>query len=217
NGNSNYHSTFQKVTVFRRISGSVYFYNRTWNEYESGFGDMNGSFWLGLAKINRLAPRLGDSWTLRIEIRGDFCSGLGCLNQKNGSWWAEWPFKLDRSDLAALQLGDASTGYVLELGPATAGNLTTPGSSGFMEKFNSGHKFTTIDKDNDDVQDVNCAQFRNFGGWWHGGCGYVALNGLYKDTAPTLRYMVYTYSDGHKKYFLHPMKSVMMIRPGSSH
>ncbi|RCN53542.1 hypothetical protein ANCCAN_00035 [Ancylostoma caninum] len=198
------------TVIQRRISKSVYFYNRTWQQYEEGFGNLEGSHWLGLSKIYRLAPHEGDNWILRIELHGDYCSGgRGCLNEKDGYWWAEWPFKLS----------DASTGYVLDLGTATAGNLTVPGTQGLLEKFNSGRAFTTIDRDNDPVKTLNCAQFRNFGGWWHGDCGFVALNGIYGDSVPTLRYMVYTYIDsraGHKKYFIHPKKSIMMIRPGSS-
>ena len=41
-------------TVFqKRLDGSVDFY-RDWADYQRGFGDLNGEYWLGLDKINRL-------------------------------------------------------------------------------------------------------------------------------------------------------------------
>ncbi|KJH42393.1 fibrinogen beta and gamma chain, globular domain protein [Dictyocaulus viviparus] len=192
------------TVIQRRDNTSTYFYNRTWHEYEQGFGDIGGSHWLGLAKIHRLAPRIMESWILRIELHGDTCVGKGCIEQNDGFWWAEWPFKL----------GGSLSLYVLELGPAIRGNLTS--STDFLME-NNGSPFTTIDRDNDAVG-VNCAQFRNFGGWWHNGCGHVALNGIYGDTLPSHRYMVYTYSSSKtrgKRYFIHPKKSIMMIRPTS--
>ena len=45
-----------------------------------------------------------------------------------------------------------------------------------MDTLN-GHKFSTIDKDNDNATG-NCALFRG-GGWWHNRCGGSSLNGEY--------------------------------------
>ena len=56
-------------TVFqRRQDGSVDFY-RNWTDYEDGFGNLTGEFWLGLGKINCLTKE--QSNTLRVDL-GDF-------------------------------------------------------------------------------------------------------------------------------------------------
>ena len=56
-------------TIFqRRQDGSVDFY-RNWTDYEYGFGNLNGEFWLGLSKIRRLTKKQSNS--LRVDL-GDF-------------------------------------------------------------------------------------------------------------------------------------------------
>ena len=53
-------------TVFqRRLDGSVDFF-RGWQDYKNGFGNLNGEFWLGLDKINRLTTATQNE--LRIDM-----------------------------------------------------------------------------------------------------------------------------------------------------
>lgn len=58
----------ENVSGFRRLSSSVYFYNRTWQEYDEGFGNLAGG-----SIVYHLQRR-------RLE-RSDFQdpTGLGCL------------------------------------------------------------------------------------------------------------------------------------------
>ena len=57
-------------TVFqRRMDGSEDFY-RGWKDYNKGFGDLNGEFWLGLNKIYRLTRNSDINTTLRVDLEG---------------------------------------------------------------------------------------------------------------------------------------------------
>ena len=53
-------------TVFqKRLDGSVDFY-RGWADYKNGFGNLNGEFWLGLDKINRITN--SERYELRVDM-----------------------------------------------------------------------------------------------------------------------------------------------------
>ena len=53
-------------TVFqKRLDGLVDFFLK-WADYKSGFGDLNGEFWLGLDKIHRLT--LDNNSMLRVDL-----------------------------------------------------------------------------------------------------------------------------------------------------
>ena len=53
-------------TVFqKRQDGSVDFY-RDWADYKNGFGNLNGEFWLGLDKINRITN--SERYRLRVDM-----------------------------------------------------------------------------------------------------------------------------------------------------
>ena len=49
----------------KRLDGSVDFYLK-WADYKSGFGDLNGEFWLGLDKIHHLT--LDNNSMLRVDL-----------------------------------------------------------------------------------------------------------------------------------------------------
>ena len=113
-------------TVFqRRQDGSVNFY-RNWVEYEEGFGDLNGEFWLGLEKIDRLT-RHTKTHSLRIDM----------TTKTNLKRYAKY---------SSFHVKDGTTvnQYMLEVGGYT-GNM----GGGDRLSYHNGKKFSTYDRDNE--------------------------------------------------------------------
>ena len=137
-------------TVFqRRQDGSVDF-NRNWTDYEDGFGNLTGEFWLGLGKINHLTEE--GSNTLRVDL-GDF---------DNNTAYAQY---------STFSVGNSTTEYNLTVGGYS-------GTAGDSLAYHNRMQFSTRDIDNNNRSWTNCAQFYN-GGWWFNNCFSSHLNGLY--------------------------------------
>ena len=136
-------------TVFqRRKDGSVDFY-RNWTDYQNGFGDLEGEFWLGLDKIHLLTS---NNVTLRVDLRDS--SGLTAY-----------------AKYSTFTVGNETCKY-----PLTVGGYS--GTAGDSLAYHNSMKFTTRDRDNDNHGSLQCADFRQ-GAWWYKTCSYSNLNGLY--------------------------------------
>ena len=82
-------------TVFqKRLDGSVDFY-RGWADYQNGFGNLNGEFWLGLDKIHSLTN--SDTLKLRVDLE---------------DWEGETRF----AEYDMFAIGNEATKYRLSLG-----------------------------------------------------------------------------------------------------
>ena len=130
-------------------------FNRTYREYQQGFGVAGGDFWAGLDNIH--------SWTSarKYELRVDLTDFDG-----NTSYAIYDHFSI----------GGDKESYKLHVGGYSSGNA---GNSLDYEKYShQGMKFTTYDRDQDRSPD-NCAQERG-GGWWYTNCGRSILTGPYK-------------------------------------
>lgn len=142
--------------IQRRVDDTVDF-NRTWNEYENGFGSLHGNFWLGLWKMHDLTTEFNAR--LRVEMN----SSMGETREK----FAEY---------GKFSVGNSSEQYRAYVD--SYDSKSTADDSLLSAQYISGMMFTTVDRDNDKETFSNCADFFS-GGWWHNSCFDANLNGLY--------------------------------------
>ena len=103
-------------TVFqRRMDGSVDFY-RYWSDYQQGFGNLSGEFWLGLDKIHRLTTTGAE---LRVDMR-DF---------EGNSAYAQY---------TSFSVGNSSSKYILTVSGYS-------GTAGDNLAYQNGNPFSTRD------------------------------------------------------------------------
>ncbi|XP_056907637.1 mucin-2-like isoform X2 [Takifugu flavidus] len=139
----------------RRQDGSVSF-NRTWAEYRSGFGELDGGeFWLGNNVIHLLTRER--DMMLRVELE-DFEGEKG---------FAEY---------SQFRVASERLRYTLTVGgySGNAGNALR-----FSKSYDHNHRaFTTLDRDHDRYPSGNCAAYYS-SGWWFDACMAANLNGRY--------------------------------------
>ncbi|XP_037551566.1 angiopoietin-related protein 5 isoform X2 [Nematolebias whitei] len=153
-------------TVLQRRSGGEVSFQRNWDAYKNGFGNLTQDHWLGLEMVYTLTDTRIKKWTLRVDL-WDF---------ENGTAYAEYQnFKLENEKSAfKLHVGKYS---------GNAGDAIRGTYSGMDE---NGYGFSTVDRDNDgcspcifgDIAESQCA-FSEGGGWWYSKCGSAALNGVW--------------------------------------
>ncbi|XP_053404923.1 fibrinogen-like protein 1 [Mercenaria mercenaria] len=145
-------------TVFqRRQDGSVNF-SRYWNEYETGFGNLTGEFWLGNKYLNLLTDNY-EQHQLRIELE----------DHDGNRAYAKY---------SSFKVGSKRINYTLEV----SGYTGSAGDSLANSNLYGPHdqmEFTTRDADNDKYEGGNCASDWD-GGWWFNNCFDSNLNGLYQ-------------------------------------
>ncbi len=141
------------IVFQKRVSRNINFH-RNWEEYEKGFGNLRGSFWLGLKTLHDLTSK--GKWTLRIDLK-----------RTNG----EQGF----AKYTGFKTGGRKEKYKLVFNKNSfIGNIGN--------ELRNHHEmyFSTWDNDND-ATSGNCA--RNLkGGWWFKACYIANLNNYYPDT-----------------------------------
>ncbi|KAH3827994.1 fibrinogen C domain-containing protein 1-A-like [Dreissena polymorpha] len=136
------------LVIQRRQDGSQDFY-KSYAEYEQGFGNLTGEFYLGNRHISALTRQ--GHYELRVELE-DF---------KGVSKFAHY---------SSFSVGDSASKYTLHVDGYN-------GTAGDSLKFDhDGHKFSTADQDNDGTDSVKCAE-KHHGGYWYSACFKSNLNG----------------------------------------
>ncbi|XP_061190497.1 fibrinogen-like protein 1 [Saccostrea echinata] len=143
------------TAIQRRQSGSISF-NKNWAEYKKGFGNPNGTYWIGNDVIHQLTK--GNKSSLYVSI-----------TLKNGKTLYE--------QYQQFSISDEKNNYKLFLGGPASGSL----GDRMLNTRNpnadlSGMSFTTQDRDNDRYSVYNCAAYHG-GGWWFNCCHWAFLNG----------------------------------------
>jgi ficolin len=144
------------IVIQRRNDGSEDF-NRTWADYKSGFGNMNGEFWLGnenLYQLTKDRPR---------ELRIDMETFDG---RKVRALYSEFSVSAER-DKYRLSVAGYS---------GDAGDSLINVAAG---RVHNGQMFSTYDADNDNRSYDCCACSWSGGGWWYNTCFRANLNGKY--------------------------------------
>ncbi|MCL4125629.1 UNVERIFIED_CONTAM: hypothetical protein GTU68_014665 [Idotea baltica] len=122
---------------------------RGWLDYQLGFGNLTGEFWLGLDNIHALVSQT------QMELRVD-------LEDFDGEKrWAKYEL---------FHIEDSAGKYRLKLGDYT-------GDAGNSLSYHNNESFSTKDADNDSDDYQNCAETRQ-GAWWYNGCTDSNLNGF---------------------------------------
>ncbi|NXM84800.1 FGL2 protein, partial [Oenanthe oenanthe] len=181
----------------RRQDGSTNF-NRTWNDYKHGFGNLSREFWLGNDKIHLLTR--SQEMQLRIDLE-DF-NGI--------REYAKYEHFYVANEYLKYRL--SVHGY-----SGTAGDALH-----YSRHYNHDQKFfTTPDKDNDRYPSGNCGAYYS-SGWWFDACLSANLNGKYyhkkyKGVRDGIFWGTWHgISDDTPTGYRQPFKSVkIMIRPKS--
>ena len=142
------------TVIHRRNSndGTVEFERRDWVEYEDGFGNLDGEFWIGLRSMHCLTSQ--GHWELRIDYQ--LTNGTKSYLHYN-----------------KFAVGSPEHQYPLNISGFDSIGLTDPFNSAISL---NGMKFTSRDRDND-LYGSNCAH--GDGGWWYNNCGHLELNDDY--------------------------------------
>ena len=127
-------------------------FDRNYTDYENGFGDRNGEFWLGLQTIHQLTTF--PCTELRID-----------METYDGTQYV--------AKYSTFIVGSKDSGYLLTLDGFSSTPYTFPDD---FSAASNGSKFSTKDNDQEIFESGNCAiTFKS--GWWYSICFGAKLTG----------------------------------------
>ncbi|XP_077996310.1 fibrinogen-like protein 1 [Glandiceps talaboti] len=180
------------TVIQRRLDGSVDF-DRFWQDYRDGFGDLSGEHWLGNDNIYYLSSGNQRPYELRIEV-------------------TDWNGNTANAVYSDFKIDGPTNKFKLSLGEFMGGNAGDSMLYGERFKIHNGQFFSTKDVDNDnDGHTISCAKTYN-SGWWFDSCFISNLNGRYQKSSQPIEQwqgILWNSLNGHYSY----KSSVMKIRP----
>ncbi|XP_052787172.1 fibroleukin-like [Mya arenaria] len=131
-------------TVFqRRWSGNKENFNRSFAEYENGFGSLDGEFWLGLKIIHEMTRM--KNMTLRVDVE----SFNGII-----AWDVYTGFFISPPDRYEFHVSERIKMFYMR-------SILT------LSHTSTNHRpFSAYDRDMDNLEKENCAHEQG-GGWWY--------------------------------------------------
>ncbi|KAM6986737.1 angiopoietin-related protein 2a [Aplochiton taeniatus] len=174
------------TVIQRRQDGSVNFF-RNWETYKTGFGNIDGEYWLGLENIYWLTNQ--GNYKLLVTLE-------------------DWSGRKTFAEYASFRLEPEADFYKLRVG-------RYHGNAGDSLTWHNGKQFTTLDRDHD-VYTGNCAHYQK-GGWWYNACAHSNLNGVwYRGGHYRSRYQDGVYWAEFRGGAYSLKKVTMMIRPNAN-
>ncbi|XP_018028149.1 fibrinogen C domain-containing protein 1-A-like isoform X2 [Hyalella azteca] len=165
-------------------------FRRDWREYEEGFGDPSGEYWIGLKTLHELT-RSNPFELLVVMAIGD---------EKASSFYSNF------------SVGSSSSpgrGYRLRVS-----DYHHNSTGGDALSYHSGMPFTTYDADND-IAKGSCSLWCGGGGWWYNYCFYANPTGVYPPPSLTRTTEGDAYLEWRtwQGYYAYLTQLTMMIRP----
>ena len=161
------------IVLMRNKYGKITF-DRTWDEYKNGFGNLKYDFWLGNEFLYRATKLYKTVNSQNMELY------ISLVDQDDNNFYARYTTFWVEEEAAKYRI-------IISRYNGTAGD-----SLGLQ----THRRFTTKDRDNDLDSSRNCASnFSSYGkgGWWYFSCYHACLTKTFGDYDPV-----------HKKYWPAP-------------